>query len=870
MRIWQLCIERPVLATVLSLVITLFGAIAFTRLQNRLYPDVDPPMVSVTAVLPGAAPEVIETSVTQLLEDQLIAIDGVKHVTSLSREQVAQITVEFELGRDVDAAANDVRDRVARVRNQLPDDIEEPIVAKRDADAFPILWLAMYSDRHSQLELSTLAETSIQDRLGKLPGVSEVMIAGERRYSMRIWLDNSRLTAHYLVVGDVAAALARENVDIPSGRVEGLQREFTVRTLGELKSPEDFGALVISEVNGQPVYLRDVATVEVGAEDDRKIVRFNGRPAVGLGVVKQSKANTLEVSRAIKEEIEALRSSLPAGVKIDNAFDTSIFIERSLRDVGQTILEAVVLVVAVIFLFLRNIRATIIPAVAIPVSLIGTFFVLYMLNFSINTLTLMGMTLAIGLVVDDAIVVLENVSRWVEQGVSPFEAARRGMDEIAFAVIAATVATVAVFLPLAYLTDTTGLLFREFGLTVAASVAISGFVALTLSPMLCARILRHSGEERGLKLALARGFDRMADAYGSLLERALRFRGTVLLIGLIWVGLGVFLLRIIPSEFIPMEDRGSLLAFTRAPEGSTIEYTDTYQRQIEEIVARVPEIDRAFSVVALGLGTPGQVNEGAMFASMKPWEERERTQMEIVDQLRGEMWQVAGIQAFPSGLPPLGQAGDSSPVSLVVQGPDITELAKYTDQIVAQARAIPGLVNVRSDLFMNKPQMEVEIDRERASDVGASVRDIATTLQILFGGLDLSTFKQRGETYKVIAQLDREERSTARDLYGVFVRGRDDPLIPLGSVVRVRETVSPQGVPHYDRLRSATISGYLMQGASLGTALSEITRIAEETLPSTAGYRVTYSGESESFFESGNALAFAYVLAVVIIYLVLA
>lgn len=870
MKLSQICIERPVLSTVLSLVIMLFGAIALGRLPNREFPDVEPPVVAVTTVLPGAAPEVMETSVTQPLEDQLIAIEGVKHLTSLSREQASTITVEFNLDRDIDEAANDVRDRVARARDELPDDVEEPIVAKRDADASPIMWLALYGKDYSQIEISTIAETQIQDRLAKLPGVSEVLIAGEKRFSMRIWIDNSRLTAHGLTIADVQAALGRENVDLPSGRVEGVDREFTIRTLGELKSAEEYEALAVANIGGETVRLRDVARVEVGPEDERKLVRFNGQPAVGLGIVKQSKANTLDVASAVKAEAAAIAETLPPGLEIETAFDSSVFIERSLSDVSQTIVEAIILVVIVIFLFLRSLRATIVPAVAIPVSLVGTFAVLWWLDFTINTLTLMGLTLAIGLVVDDAIVVLENITRWVEEGTPPMEAARRGMDEIAFAVVAATISTIAVFLPLAFLTDTTGLLFREFGITVAAAVAISGFVALTLSPMLCARVLRRKAQETGIRARLAHGFDALAAGYGRLLRPVLTHPTMTLVFGGAWVVVGVLLLGVIDREFIPVADRDALRAFTRAPEGSTLEYTDRYQREVEKKVLAQPEVEKAFSVVALGIGTPGLVNEGAIFAPLTPADERERSQMEIVDDLRAELMELGGIMAFPLNLPALSTNAGAAPVSLVVQGPDTAQLARYVDEIMTRARGIPGLVNVQTDLLLNKPQIEVRIDRERASDLGVSVRQIAAALQILFGGLDLSTFKLRGETYDVIAQLDRVARGDPQSLLETYVRGRDDRLIPLASVVRYEETVAPRGLPHFDRLRSATITANLAGGAPLGGALEQLSAIAEEVLPDGEGYRFTFSGESENYFESGNALIFAYVLAVVIIYLVLA
>ncbi len=870
MRIWHLCIERPVLATVLSLVVALLGVVALGRLPNREYPDVDPPVVAVTTVLPGAAPEVIETSVTQPLEDQLIGIAGVRHITSLSSEEVSQITVEFELDRDADLAANDVRDRVARARRTLNADVDEPIVAKREADASPILWLAVFGKGYDQVYVSTVAETRIRDRLSKLPGVSDVLVSGERRFSMRVWIDDVRLTAHGLTVADVAAALRRENVDVPSGRVEGPDTEFTVRTLGELHTPEEYGALIVARVGGAPIRLRDVARVEVGPETVRKLVRFDGEPAVGLGVVKQSKANTLDVARAIRREVAAIAPTLPPGIEIGVAFDSSRFIERSLADVRTTIVEAIALVVAIIFLFLRSLRATIVPAAAIPVSILGAFAVLYALGFSVNTLTLMGLTLAIGLVVDDAIVVLENVTRWIEEGNERRDAAHGGMDQIAFAVVAATLSTLAVFLPLAYLTDKTGRLFREFGITVAAAVAVSGFVALTLSPMLCARVLRSEAREGRLSRALARGFEALAGAYGRALGGALRRPGAVVAAGALWVALGLWLLGVVPREFIPTADRSAVVTMTRAPEGATISYTDRYQRQAEAIVRSLPEVRRNFSVLALGIGVPGKVNEGAFFTSLVPPEQRTRSQQEIVDDLRAKLARVTGIEAYPINLPALRGTLSSAPVSLVLQGPDVQVLARAADELVRRGRSVPGLVNLRTDLILNKPQLEVEIDRNRASDLGVSVREIATALQTLVGGLDLSEFKLGGETYDVIARLEARDRETPADLYRLNVRGRDGRLISLASMTRLRETVGPRGLPHFDRLRSATVTASLRQGFSLGEALERMRALAAEVLPATGGYRATFSGQSEDFYESGAALTFAYLLAVIVVYLVLA
>jgi len=869
LRLSQICIDRPVMATVFSLLILLVGLVCLERLPNRELPDVDSPVVSVTTVFPGAAPEVVETSVTQLLEDSIIGIEGVKHATSTSREQVSQINVEFALDRDIEAAANDVRDRVARVRNQLPEEVEEPVVAKQDADARAVVWLALSGENTDQVQLTSIAETRMKDRLAKLPGVAGVIVGGERRYSMRIWIDNDRLTAQNLTIADVHEALRRENVDIPSGRVESSDLEFTVRSLGELRTAEGYRSLIVAEVNGVPVRLGDVAEVEVGPEDERKQVRYNGVPGIGVGVVKVSKANTLTVAEEVRAEAELLAREMPAGIKLEVAFDGSHFIRESIRDVTRTIFEAIALVVVVIYVFLRTARATVIPAVAIPISVVGAFAFLYALDFSINTLTLMGVTLAIGLVVDDAIVVLENATRWVEKGHPPFEAARKGMAEISFAVVSSTVSAVAVFLPLTFLTDTTGKLFREFAVTVAAAVGISGFVALTLSPALCARVLRTRSEERGLKRRFASLLAGATRGYEAALQRVLARPGVWLGVGLAWVALGALLYGGIRQELVPGADRGFALVWTTAPEGATVEYTTRYQRMAEEIALDTPEIAQVFSIVALGFGTPGVVNEGLLINSLVPRGERKRSQEEVVSELDERLREVPGIRAFAMNPSPL-QGFSAAPVSIVIQGADVGELARVSDEVTARLEEQEGFVGVRSDLFLNKPQLEVAIDRERASDLGVSARDIATTLQILLGGLDLSTFKLEGETYNVVAQLRRAARSQPRDLMGLFVRGRGDNLVPLASVVSARETIAPRALPHFDRLRAVTIESQLGDQISQGTALETARAVAQEALPPQGGYRVGFTGEAERFFEAGNALVFAYLLALLVVYLVLA
>jgi multidrug efflux pump len=874
MRIAQVCIERPVLATVMSLVIALFGLISLTRLQNRELPKIDPPIVSVTTVLPGAAAEVVETSVTDPLEDQVNGIEGVKHVTSTSREQVSQINVEFELSRDLEAAANDVRDRVARARNDLPEEVEDPVVAKQDSDARPVVWLALSGEGYDQVQLTSIAETRLVDRLAKLPGVATVIIGGERRYSMRVWVDNRRLAAQDLTVADLAAALQRENVDIPSGRLESQDAEFTVRSLGELRTPRDFEDMIIANVGGKLVRLRDIARVEVGPEDVRKLVRFNGEPGIGLGVVKQSTANTLDVAEAVEAEMARLVPLLPPGVKMEMAFDGSRFIRESIRDVTRTIFEAALLVVLVIYVFLRSMRATLIPAVAIPVSILGAFAFLYALGFTLNTLTLMGVTLAIGLVVDDAIVVLENITRWVESGTPPLEAARRGMQEISFAVVAATVSAVAVFLPLTFLTDETGRLFREFAVVVASALVVSGFVAVTLSPALCALVVRRQPAERGVKGALARFFERLSAGYAALLAPVLRRPGLAMAAGGAWLALGVALLYGIPAvldpipqELVPRSDRGVAFVWTQAPEGSTIEYMDRYQRQAESVMMERPEVERVFSVIALGLGTPGLVNQGLVIAPLRPRDERELAGHALIDEVRPALAQIPGIKAYPTA-PSMLTGFMSSPVSFVIEGADLFQLKGFADEIERRIEEYGRFRSVQTNLYLNKPQLEVALDRDRANDLNLSIRDVASTLQILLGGLDLSTFKLGGETYNVMVQLDRRERNDPRDILELYARGNQRELIPLAAVVDVRETIAPREIPHYDRQRSVEVTADLQDGFTQGEGLQVVQRIADEVLPE--GLPVRFTGEAEKFLESGNALAFAYGLAILVVFLVLA
>lgn len=869
MRISQLCIQRPVLATVMSLAILLFGSISLTRLQNRYLPNIDPPVVSVTTIYPGAAPEVVETSVTDLIEEQVNGIDGVKSVKSLSREQVSLVTVEFELDRELEAATNDVRDRVARARRDLPEEVEDPVVAKRDSDARPVLWMALSGGGYDPIELTQIADKRLVDRMAKLPGVANVIMFGERRYSMRIWLDNHLLNSQSINVADVANALRRQNVDIPSGRLESVDTEFTVRSLGELRSPEEFGDVVVKSFGPRLVRLRDVARVEIGAESVRKQVRFNGKSAVGVGVVKQSNANTIDVVDGVRAMLDELRTDLPPGVEFVVAYDSSKFIRQSIRDVSQTIFQAAILVILVIYVFLRSFRATFVPAIAIPVSVLGSFTFLYALGFTLNTLTLMGVTLAIGLVVDDAIVVLENISRWIEEGTPTLEATRRGMQEISFAVVAATLSAVAVFLPLTFLTDETGRLFREFAVVVAAALAVSGFVAVTLSPALCALVLRpKTAESNRFKRAFGVGFDRVAGSYASALSAVLRRPGRFVALGGVWVLLGVVLLLEIPEELIPSSDRSVFFVVTDGPEGSTIDYMDRYQAEAERVTLAQPEVERSFSIIALGIGSPPVVNRGLIINGLVDPSRRERSASEIASDIGPELDAIPGIVVYTNTPPALGSFLES-PVAMVIEGEDLAALAEYGEEIERRMGEIPGIDYSSSNLNLNKPQMDITIDRERAGDLGVSVRDVASTLQIMLGGLDLSSFKLGGETYDVIVQVEDSDRDDPRDMLEFTIRGNNDALISLSSVIHQKETIAPREIPHYNRRRAVTVSSNLEDGFTQGEAIEIAERIAREVLPE-EGYRMRWTGEAEKFLESGNALVVAYVLAVVVVFLVLA
>jgi multidrug efflux pump len=855
-------IRRPVLTGVVATALILFGGIAFTRLAVRELPDVDSPVVSVTTVLRGANPQVVETAVTDILEEELSTIPGLRTLTSASSEQVSSITLEFTLDVDIEVAAQDVRDKVSRVRGRLPQEVDEPVVAKQDADANPFLWLSVSGTNYDLLQLSDIADREVKRPLQALPGVGRVFIAGERRYAMRIWLSALELAARDLTVHDVMAAVRSGNVEIPAGRIESDRREFTVRSLGELKTPEEFGRLVITSGDGQVVRLRDLARVELGPEDDRAVLRFNGEPAVAIGVVRQSKANLIEVSDAIRAQLPAIRDALPPGVTVDIGFDQSTFVRRSIREAQESLLLAGLLVVLIIFVSLRNVRATIIPALAIPTSIVAAFGILYIFDFSINNLTLLALILAIGIVVDDAIIVMENAYRRQEElGETPETAAARGTSEIAFAVIATTISLVAVFTPLAFLSGTTGRLFNEFGITLAGAVVVSSFIALTLTAMLSARVLRVPKHHGPVFMAFERGFTGLAASYRRALAAAIHHRWFVIGAAGLVVATSALLYQALRRDFLPPEDRGVIVTFVQAPEGSSLGYMDGYQRRVEEALQSIPEVVSQFSIVGWG----GRVNGGIIFARLEDWELRSRSVQEILQELQPRLSAIPGVLAFASAPPAIGFG---SPVQLVVRQSDFDLLAVAMDSLLARARSIPGLRNPDTNLRVNKPELVVSYDRERSEDLGVPVRDVASALQALLGGQRISTFTRGNRLHDVMVQLPPSERATPSDMDGIYLRGRDGVLVPLDALARVEEGIGPRQLNHHDRMRSATLTASLDPGYTLGQALDELRAAAADVLP--PGSSIALAGESRELEESGSALWFAFLLALIAVYLVLA
>ncbi|HEX8326784.1 MAG TPA: efflux RND transporter permease subunit [Hymenobacter sp.] len=865
-------INRPVLAIVMSLVIIIFGVIGFRYLSIREYPSVDPPIITVQASYTGASADVMQGQVTEPLEEALNGIAGIKNLTSNSRDGRTQITVEFDLDADLESAANDVRDKVSGAQGRLPRDIDPPVVSKANADSQPIVMTYLSSNQRTLLELTDYANNTLKERIQTIPGVSEVRVYGERKYSMRLWLDPVKLSALRVSPVDVQAALTRENVELPSGAVQGEATQLTLRTMGRLTTVEDFNNLIIRKDAVSLIRLSDIGYAELYPENDQTIFKVNGVPMVGLAVIPQPGSNQIDIATEFNKRIQLYAKDLPKDLVLKPGFDNSIFIRKSISEVQHTIIEAFVLVVIIIFLFLRDWRSTIIPVVAIPVSLVGIFFVMYLLDFSINVLTLLAIVLAIGLVVDDAIVVLENIYSRIEEGEEPKEAAIKGSEEILMAVISTTVVLAAVFLPVVFLTGITGRLFREFGIVVAGSVLISAFVSLTLTPMMCSKLLKREENHNWFYRKTEPFFQKMIGAYQSSLQTFLRNRwlAWVMIVG---TGGGIwFFMKSLPSELAPIEDRSRINVNATGPEGASFEFMDNYMAQITKMAMDSvgdKNLSSVFAVTSPGFG--GGSNSGTARVLLVEADAREKTQDQIskgltdgVKRLSAARTSVSQDQSIGGG----GGGGGGLPVQFVMQNQSFEKLREAVPKFLEIARQDPTFQFVDVNLKFNKPELRVNIDREKAQSLGISVQSISQTLQSGLSGQRYGYFIRNGKQYQIIGQVAREDRNQPLDVRLLSVKNADGELVQLDNVIRLEESSTPPQLYRFNRYNSATFSASLAPGKTLGDGIAAMRAIAEKNLDET--FTTELSGASRDFEESSSSLLFAFGLALVLIYLVLA
>ncbi|MDX1588220.1 MAG: efflux RND transporter permease subunit [Oleiphilaceae bacterium] len=867
----EISIRRPVFATVISLLIIVFGVAALLELPVREYPDIDPPQVSVSTTYQGAAPEIIDTQITEVIESAISRVDGIRSLESSSEFNSSRTTIEFDGDRNVDLAANDVRDALAGIANQLPDEAEPPRVSKASANARPMMWVALRSDRLSPEQLSDFAERNLVDQLSVLNGVADVRIGGQRRYATRIWLDRQAMAARQITVTDIENALRASNVELPAGRIESYNRNFTVRADSRLNTVEEFERMPVRRDGNYQVRLGEVARVALGVESDRSFLRSDGQNAIGLGIIRQSQANTVAVSDRVQETIQRIEPQLPDGVSMLVNYDESVFIRASIQEVVKTLAIALSLVVLVIFVFLRSFRATLIPAVTIPVSIIGAFIGLGLLGFSINVLTLLAVILAIGLVVDDAIVMLENIQRRIDAGEPRLLAAYRGSGQVAFAIIATTLTLVAVFVPISFMGGNVGRLFGEFGFTLAAAVVVSSLVALTLAPMLCSKWLKsHDEAARGHPVFAAseRGFEALSRAYHGALRRALNWPALVLSLGIAGLLLALVVFPRIGQELAPTEDRGVFIIPSSAPTGSTAEYTAHHAAKVEDQMqdlVQSGDVERILTIVGFR-----NDEEGAFtIVRLAPWEQRSRSQQEIVSSLFPKLQQVPGVRAFAVNPPGLGQSSFSQPFQVVIGGPDYDSVKEWSERLLEKARENPNLRDLDTDYEETRPQLNVRIDRNRAADLDITARDLGLTLQTMLASRQVTRYLDRGREYDVIIQAEDADRRTPGDLQDIFMRPRDGgDLIPISAIVESEEFGASPELRRFDRLPAITLSGSLAEGYDLGQALEDINQLAEETLPVEA--RLSLTGLSREFQEASGAIYITFALAFVVVFLVLA
>ncbi|GAB1408741.1 efflux RND transporter permease subunit [Thermomonas brevis] len=882
MRLSDISIQRPVFAVVMSLLLIVLGIMAFTRLTVRELPAIDPPIVSVDVNYPGASAAVVETRITQLLEGALAGIEGINTIESSSRNGRASVTIEFTLRRDIESAANDVRDAISRVASRIPPEADPPQIAKVEADADVIVWLNMRAPGMDTLALTDYADRYLVDRLSALDGVAQVQLGGAQRYAMRVWLDRDAMAARGVVTGDIEAALRSHNVELPAGNLESAQRDFTLRVERDFTSAPQFAGIPLRKgADGYVVRLGDVAKVELDSAERRSYYLSNGQPNVGLGIVRTSTANALDVARSARAEAERIQETLPAGMEIFTAYDSTEFIEASIQRVYWTLGEALALVLLVIWLFLGSMRAALIPAVTVPVCLIAAFIGLYAFGYSINLLTLLALVLCIGLVVDDAIVVVENVQRRADLGEPTMVAAKRGTKQVAFAVIATTAVLVSVFLPVGFMEGNTGRMFRELSIVMAAAVALSAFVALTLTPMMCAKLVRphKPGEGEGVAVTrwANRHINRMGAAYGRAIGRLVALPGrsiaALVLAAMAACALAVVLLYLrVPSELAPAEDRGRFFIQVDGPEGAGFDYTVEQMKQIESrllpMTGEGQDIQRLNSRAPRGWGGGLDMHTGMLIVFLEPWSKREKSTDEIVGEVRKQVSGLPGVQVqvrTPGGL--VGGRG-AGRFSMVLGGPNYEELAQWRDRMIARMDEYPGLIDADSDYKETRPQMRVKIDHQRAADLGVPLSQIGATLETMMGGRRVTTFVQDGEEYDVVVQSARADRMTPADLSGIQVRGRDGAMIPLSNLVALEEIAESGRFERFNRLRAITIGATVAPGHTMGDAMAWAEATAREELPGYA--QVDWKGEARQLREAGSATMLTFAMALLIVYLVLA
>jgi multidrug efflux pump len=866
MHISEITVRRPVLAAVISMFLVLIGLVSYDKLSIREYPDIDKPVVTVSTVYRGASAEIVERDITQILEDSLSGISNIKEITSTSKDEISQIRIEFNLSRDMESAANDVREKVSRATPRLPKDSEQPRVAKSDTDARAILWIGFTSEQLDSIALNDYLDRNVIDRLSILPGVASITVGGERKYAIRIWLDPDKMSSRKITVDDVLNAINKENIEKPAGRLDSVDREIGIQVKSKLSDINMFNDIVIKTYDNRKIRLGDVAEIIIGAESDRGFLRANNENAIGLGVVRQTKSNVLKVASAIKKELDLIRPTLPSNINMFVGYDQSVFVDESISEVRFALLISMLMVIGVIYYFLASPAATFIPTITIPVSLISTFYVIYALGYSLNVLTFLALVLAIGLIVDDSIVVLENIKRRIENGEKAFEASIAGAKQITFVVIATTLVLVAVFLPLSFMSGKTGKLFIEFGVVLSFAVIFSSIVALTLTPMLCSKLIKNK-EKIDEEPVLIRKFRKF---YRESLLESQKNPKRVYLFSIMMIVISILLFQVVQKELAPTEDRGIFIISITAPEGSTLSYTDSIVRQVEKTLkpyVKNKEINTVFSIVAPGFsGKPGEVNSAFMFTTLTDWGSR-RHQKDIVREIFPQLLSIPGARIYAINPPSLGGSRFTPPVQLVIGGGNYEDINEWGNTLINESAGLK-LRNANIDYKITSPRLNLKINRDKAYELGVSADSITRTMEILLASNQVTTFSKDGLTYNVILQADKSFRINQNSLDNIFVKSSNSSLIPLSNLVTYEETSTSQSLKRINRLPSTIFSASLAPGYPLGDALTDLIGVTDSVLPANA--KISFSGQSKEYYESGSSLEITILFAILIVYLVLA